>query len=146
MWPSTTAYVSLTDWTGLRHTRYGIGSSEMLERLFLSGRCFPTCVWVDCWILSIVSYFTVLESFSYLSPAFTMSPSFQKLRFDTLPAEALHGVLTLLPPWEIKQLSFTSKRLRKVTLPFLFRHVEFQFSQADSRISGASWSQMFVTI
>jgi hypothetical protein len=59
-----------------------------------------------------------------------MSLSYQKSHFETLTAEALHVVIDLLPHWEIKQLSCANKQLREACLPFLFRHVEFQFSKA----------------
>lgn len=48
---------------------------------------------------------------------------------ETLPTEILHAVAGLLPPWDIKHLSCTSKRLRQACLSILFRRVKFEFSQ-----------------
>ncbi|OBT39603.1 hypothetical protein VE00_10751 [Pseudogymnoascus sp. WSF 3629] len=45
-------------------------------------------------------------------------------RLETLLTEILHAVVDHLAPWEIKRLSYTSKRLRQV----LFRNVKFEFS------------------
>jgi hypothetical protein len=50
-------------------------------------------------------------------------------RLETLPTEILHAVVDLLPLWEIKRLSCTSKRLRQACLSILFRRVKFGFSQ-----------------
>jgi hypothetical protein len=49
---------------------------------------------------------------------------------ESLPTELLRIVVGLLPFQDIKQLSRTSKRLRGVCLPSLFRSLKFEFSQA----------------
>jgi hypothetical protein len=49
---------------------------------------------------------------------------------ETLPTEILQAVVDLLPLWDIKSVSCTSKRLRGASLTPLFRHVKFKFSQA----------------
>jgi hypothetical protein len=54
----------------------------------------------------------------------------QNTHFETLTAEALYVVIDLLSLSEIKQLSCTNTRLREACLPFLFRYVKFQFSEA----------------
>ncbi|OBT47084.1 hypothetical protein VE00_03134 [Pseudogymnoascus sp. WSF 3629] len=55
-------------------------------------------------------------------------------RLKTLPTEILHAVVDHLAPWEIKRLSYTSKRLRQACLSILFRNVTFDFSL--TRIEG----------
>jgi hypothetical protein len=50
-------------------------------------------------------------------------------RLETLPTEILSTIIGLLPFWEVKDLSRASRRLRKVCIPSLFHHVEFQFSE-----------------
>ena len=132
MWPYTTACVPLTD----RITSHMVLAQGGLKvqseaEVFISvwGMCplrlsYTVCLWSPTRVQH-----SILKSFFYLSPAFAMSLSRPKLRFETLPADALRAVLDLLPPWEIKQLSRASEQLREWSLPFLFRHVEFQFSQ-----------------
>ena len=51
-------------------------------------------------------------------------------RLETLPTEISRIIINLLSPWDVKNLSRASKRLREVCLPSLFRCVEFQFSEA----------------
>ena len=58
-------------------------------------------------------------------------------RLETLPMEILHAVVDILPLWEGKRLSCTSKRLRQACLSILFRRVKFKFSQAGiERLNG----------
>ena len=49
---------------------------------------------------------------------------------ESLPTELLRIVVDLLPFQDIKELSYTSKQLRGVYLPSLFRSLKFEFSQA----------------
>ncbi|KAG9228391.1 hypothetical protein BJ875DRAFT_547775 [Amylocarpus encephaloides] len=49
---------------------------------------------------------------------------------ETLLTEILQAVVGHLIPWDIKGLSYTSKRLRQASLSILFRHVKFEFSLA----------------
>lgn len=49
--------------------------------------------------------------------------------FETLTAEPLHLIIDLLSLSDIKQLSSVNTRLREACLPFLFRHIKFQFSK-----------------
>jgi hypothetical protein len=51
-------------------------------------------------------------------------------RLETLPTEIFRIIIDLLTPWNVKDLSRVSKRLRESCLPSLFRRVEFQFSEA----------------
>jgi hypothetical protein len=51
-------------------------------------------------------------------------------RLETLPTEISRIIIDFLRPWEVKDLSRASKRLREACLPSLFRRVEFQFSEA----------------
>ncbi|ATY61392.1 F-box Skp2 [Cordyceps militaris] len=49
-------------------------------------------------------------------------------RLERLPTEIVHAVVGFLKPWDVKKLSYTSKRLRQACLPTIFRRVEFEFS------------------
>ncbi|KAG0644948.1 hypothetical protein D0Z07_9341 [Hyphodiscus hymeniophilus] len=51
-------------------------------------------------------------------------------RLETLPTEIFRIIINFLCPWDVKDLSRSSKRLREACLPSLFRRVKFQFSQA----------------
>ncbi|PMD18670.1 hypothetical protein NA56DRAFT_526002, partial [Hyaloscypha hepaticicola] len=48
---------------------------------------------------------------------------------ETLLIEIFRIIINLLTPWNIKDLSYISKRLREVYLLFLFYYIEFQFSE-----------------
>lgn len=59
----------------------------------------------------------------------TMSIDNSRLtRLERLPTEIVHAVVGFLKPWDVKKLSYTSKRLRQACLPTIFRRVEFEFS------------------
>ena len=51
-------------------------------------------------------------------------------RLETLPTEISHIIIDFLTPWNVKDLSRVSKRLREACKPSLFRRVKFQFSEA----------------
>ena len=52
----------------------------------------------------------------------------KRSRLETLPMEISCIIIGLLSPWEVKDLSRVSKRLREASLPSLFCCVEFPFS------------------
>jgi hypothetical protein len=56
----------------------------------------------------------------------TIDPS-KRSRLETLPIE-ISCIIDLLRPWEVKDLSRASKRLREACLPSLFCCVKFPFS------------------
>ncbi|XWW97899.1 hypothetical protein V2A60_005895, partial [Cordyceps javanica] len=49
-------------------------------------------------------------------------------RLERLPTEIVQAVVGFLKPWDVKKLSYTSKRLRQACLPTIFRRVKFEFS------------------
>ncbi|KAF7594881.1 hypothetical protein BBP40_007915 [Aspergillus hancockii] len=53
----------------------------------------------------------------------------QKIRLDLLPTEILRMVLNFLLPSDAKEFSHTSKRFREISLPFIFRKLEIEFSK-----------------
>ncbi|KAH8799386.1 hypothetical protein F5884DRAFT_811731 [Xylogone sp. PMI_703] len=59
----------------------------------------------------------------------TIDPA-KRSRLENLPPEISRVIIDLLAPWNVKNLSLSSKRLREVCLPSLFRSVEFPFSDA----------------
>ncbi|KAM3522948.1 hypothetical protein MY4038_008392 [Beauveria bassiana] len=54
--------------------------------------------------------------------------NFKSNRLERLPTEIIHAVVEFLAPWDVKDLSYTSKRLRQACLPRIFRRVKFEFS------------------
>ncbi|KAJ6018501.1 hypothetical protein N7522_001965 [Penicillium canescens] len=47
---------------------------------------------------------------------------------ELLPTEILFGIVKYLDNWEVKQLSLSSRRMRDVCLPTLFRKLSIEFS------------------
>lgn len=54
--------------------------------------------------------------------------NFRSNRLERLPTEIIHAVVEFLAPWDVKSLSYTSRRLRQACLPRIFRRVKFEFS------------------
>ena len=57
----------------------------------------------------------------------TINPS-KSSRIETLPSEISRIIIDLLPLWDVKDLSRTSKSVRESCLPCLFHSVEIPFS------------------
>ncbi|KAG4427933.1 hypothetical protein IFR05_016583 [Cadophora sp. M221] len=57
----------------------------------------------------------------------SINPS-KSSRFESLPTEISRIIIDLLPLWDIKDLSRTSKSVREACMPSLFRCVEIPFS------------------
>ena len=49
-------------------------------------------------------------------------------RFESLPTEISRIIIDLLPLWDVKRLSRTSKSVREACMPSLFRCVQILFS------------------
>ncbi|KAH6662963.1 hypothetical protein B0J14DRAFT_621705 [Halenospora varia] len=54
----------------------------------------------------------------------------KRSRLETLSIEIFYNIIDLLTPWDVKDLSRASKRVRELCLLSLFRCVEFPFSNA----------------
>ena len=49
---------------------------------------------------------------------------------SSFPTEIIRDIVDNLSFWDIIELSYVSKRLRKVCLPSIFHRVKFEFSQS----------------